>query len=117
MSEAAKLESAPVCGLTKPILRTALLDVSVPFTEQELKLAREGLLKQLETGRADDASLAADFVQQLDLGRTMAFDQQLEDKLKSLSLADINATLKKYVDAKKLSVVKVGDFKKVVAPK
>jgi len=93
------------------------LAVDKGFTEQELKLAREGLLKQLETGRADDASLAADFVQQLDLGRTMAFDQQLEDKLKSLSLADINATLKKYVDAKKLSVVKVGDFKKVVAPK
>jgi predicted Zn-dependent peptidase len=47
----------------------------------------------------------------------MQFDQELEDKLKKLSVADINGTLKKYVDAKKFSVVKVGDFKQVVAPK
>ncbi|MBL8911795.1 MAG: insulinase family protein [Archangium sp.] len=93
------------------------LAVDKGFTEAELKLAREGLLKQLESGRAEDAALAADLTQQLELGRTMQFDQELEDKLKALKLADINATLKKYVDAKKFSVVKAGDFKQVAAPK
>jgi zinc protease len=93
------------------------LAVDKGFTDAELKLAREGLLKQLETGRSEDADLAADLTQQLELGRTMQFDAELEEKLKKLSLADINATLKKYVDAKKFSVVKVGDFKQVVAPK
>jgi zinc protease len=93
------------------------LAVEKGFTEAELKLAREGLLKQLEQGRSEDASLAGDLLQQLDLNRTAAFDQQLEDRLRALPLADVNAALKKYVDAKKFSVVKVGDFKQVVAPK
>ncbi|PZR18342.1 MAG: insulinase family protein [Archangium gephyra] len=87
------------------------------FTEAELKLAREGLLKELESARADDGELAGDLVQQLDLGRTTAFDQQIEDKLKSLSLKEVNETLKKYVDPKKFSSLKVGDFKQVAAPK
>lgn len=93
------------------------LAVEKGFTADELKLAKEGLLKQLEQGRTEDASLAQDLVQQLDLNRTTAFDQQVEDKVRALSVAEINATLKKYVDPKKFSVVKVGDFKQVVAPK
>ncbi len=87
------------------------------FTDAELKLAREGLLKDLESTRANDGALAGDLVQQLELGRTTAFDQQVEDKLKSLSLKEINETLKKYVDPKKFSSLKVGDFKQVAAPK
>jgi len=93
------------------------LAVEKGFTADELKLAKEGLLKQLEQGRTEDASLAQDLVQQLDLNRTTAFDQQVEDKVRALSVDEINATLKKYVDPKKFSVVKVGDFKPVVAPK
>ncbi len=93
------------------------LAVEKGFTDAELKLSREGLLKQLEQGRAEDQSLVQDLVQQLDLGRTTAFDQQLEDKIRSLSVGEINAALKKFVDPKKFSVIKVGDFKQVVAPK
>jgi zinc protease len=93
------------------------LAVDKGFTEAELKLAREGLLKQLEQSRSEDETLVMDLVQQLDLGRTTAFDQEVEDKLRGLSVTDINGTLKKYVDPKKFSVVKVGDFKQQVAPK
>ncbi len=93
------------------------LAVDKGFTDAELKLAREGLLKELESSRADDGELAADLVQQLDLGRTTAFDQQVEDALKKLSVKDINTTLKKYVDPKKFSSLKVGDFKQVAVPK
>ena len=93
------------------------LAVEKGFTDTELKLAREGLLKQLEQGRAEDQSLVMDLVQQLDLGRTTAFDQQVEDKLRSLSVAEINGTLKKIVDPKKFSIIKVGDFKQPATPK
>jgi zinc protease len=93
------------------------LAVDKGFTDAELKLAREGLLKQIEQGRSEDDTLVMDLVQQLDLGRTTAFDQKVEDKLKALSVSDINGTLKKYVDPKKFSVVKVGDFKQASAPK
>lgn len=93
------------------------LAVDKGFTDTELKLAREGLLKQLEQGRSEDASLVMDLVQQLDMDRTTAFDQQVEDKLRALTVADINGTLKKYVDPKKFSIIKVGDFKQAPAPK
>ena len=93
------------------------LAVDKGFTDAELKLAREGLLKQLEQGRSEDASLVMDLVQQLDMDRTTAFDQQVEDKLRSLTVTDINGTLKKFVDPKKFSIIKVGDFKQTAAPK
>lgn len=87
------------------------------FTDDELKLAREGFLRRQEQVRSDDNALATQLVMQLDLGRTTAFDQQIEDRVRALSLSDVNAALKKYVDAKKFSVVKAGDFKQVAAPK
>ena len=93
------------------------LAVDKGFTDTELKLAREGLLKQLEQGRSEDENLVMDLVQQLELNRTTDFDQQVEDKLRKLSVTDINGTLKKYVDPKKFSVVKVGDFKQSAVPK
>lgn len=87
------------------------------FTDKELALAKEGLLKEREQGRSEDMGLAMELVDQLDVGRTMAFEQGVDDKLKALKVSDVGATLKKYVDAKKLAALKVGDFKKVAAPK
>jgi len=88
------------------------------FTDGELKLARQGIMQRREQQRANDRGLAMTLVDNLDLDRTMAFQQQLDDKLKALSNKEIGASLQKYVDPKRLSMVKVGDFKKVVvAPK
>ena len=103
--------------IQKGFTEEVALAVDKGFTETELKLAREGLLKQLEQGRSEDASLVMDLVQQLDMDRTTAFDQQVEDKLRSLTVTDINGTLKKFVDPKKFSIIKVGDFKQTAAPK
>ena len=87
------------------------------FTEDELKLARSGLLQQREQQRAMDRALARHFLDDMDLGRSMSFDQAIDDKLKALTPAEIGAVLKKYIDPKRLSMLKVGDFKKVAAPK
>lgn len=87
------------------------------FTDKELALAKEGLLKEREQSRSEDMGLAMELVDQLDVGRSMAFEQQVDDRLKALKVSDVGGTLKKYVDAKKLSALKVGDFKKVAAPK
>jgi zinc protease len=87
------------------------------FTEKELALAKEGLLKEREQSRSEDALLAMELVRQLDLGRTMAFEDQVDEKLKALKVSDVAATLKRYVDAKKFAALKVGDFKQVASPK
>jgi predicted Zn-dependent peptidase len=62
-------------------------------------------------------SLAMELVDQLDVGRTMAFEQALDDRLKALKASEVGAVLKKYVDVKKFAALKVGDFKKVASPK
>ena len=97
--------------------RISALAVEKGFTDAELSLAREGMLKDRQASRAEDESLVGMLLQQLDLGRTMAFEQALDEQLGKLTSAQVNATLKKYVDPKRFSAVKAGDFKTVAAPK
>ncbi|MBX7097315.1 MAG: insulinase family protein [Myxococcaceae bacterium] len=91
--------------------------VTQGFTADELKVARPGLLQEREQEFADDGHLAVELSQQLYLGRTMAYEAQLDEKLKGLQLQEIGAALKKLVDPAKLAVFKAGDFKKLDAPK
>ncbi len=87
------------------------------FTDAELTLARKGLLQQREQGRASDEAVAAELAEQLETGRTFAFEQQLDDRLGALSSKEVSAAFQKHIDAKTFTVVKVGDFKKVSGPK
>jgi zinc protease len=87
------------------------------FTAEEFAQAREGMMRSRTASRAEDRTIASVLSGYLELDRTMAFDGQVDDKLTALSVADVNGALKKYVDPRKFAVLKVGDFKKVVAPK
>jgi zinc protease len=87
------------------------------FTDEELKLGKDGLLQQRQQELANDESLAADLANNLDVGRTMEFEDKLDQSLKGLALKDVNAALKKHVDASRFTTVKAGDFKKIAAPK
>jgi zinc protease len=93
------------------------LAVDKGFTDAELALAREGLLKDRQQSRSEDDDLAVMLLQQLDLGRTMRFEQELDERLSKLSVREVNAALKKYVDPRRFSVVRAGDFKPVTPPK
>ncbi len=44
------------------------------------------------------------------LGRTMAFEADVEKKISGLTVEQVNAALRKYIDAKKLVIVTAGDF-------
>ncbi len=95
-------------GFSEEMLRA----VQSGFTDAELKLAREGLLKEREQMRAQDPYLAMQLLESLELDRQMAFEQQVEDKLRALSAAEVGAVLKRYIDPKAFSILTVGDFKK-----
>jgi zinc protease len=45
------------------------------------------------------------------LGRTFERSKELEAKLSALTAAEVTAALRKYLDPKKMTVVKAGDFK------
>jgi zinc protease len=109
---AAKLETAVREELEKAL--------SKGFSADELEKARSGLLEYRRTGRADDGGLARTLASYLYYGRTLEFDAAFEKRMSELKPEDVRTALSKYLDWKKVTVVKAGDFagaeKKAKAP-
>jgi len=82
---------------------------------EELAKAKQGYLQGQQVTRTDDARLAQQLNTTLYTGRTMEFQKDLEARIAALTAEEVASTLKKYIDAKKLHVVKVGDFSKQTA--
>lgn len=82
------------------------------FTPSELERARSGLLQNLTASRARDAELTSQLTYNLYVNRTMAFDAALEAQMRQLTVSDLNAALRKFIDMGHVAVVRVGDFKK-----
>ncbi len=91
--------------------------VSSGFTEEEMKAAIGGMMQAREGRRGDDRAVAGALTENLEVGRTFAFEQQYDDKVKTMKLDELNRVLKKYVDPAKFAIVKAGAFKTVTAPK
>lgn len=81
------------------------------FTQEELDMAKNGFIQSRQTGRANDAQLAAKLNQYAYLGRTMNWDAEMDAKLQKLTVQEVNAAMKKYVDPKNFTYIKAGDFK------
>ena len=81
------------------------------FTEAELARAKSGAMQQRLQARAQDGTLAGGWTYYLHLGRTFAFSKAFEDRLMALTVADVNAALRKHIDPAKVTIVKAGDFK------
>jgi zinc protease len=82
------------------------------FTEDELKAARTGMLQSRSVSRSQDRELSGKLNQYLYLDRTMQFDADLEKRMAELTVADINAAMKKHIDPTKMTLIKAGDFDK-----
>ena len=91
---------------SKPLAEAHALAVS-----GTLAAAKSAWLQQREQGRASDAATVAAFASQAMTGRTMAFEQKLDDTVRALTLEQVNAALKKHISLSKISAVKAGDFK------
>ncbi len=82
------------------------------FTQDELDKARGGWLQQNLQTRSSDGALVAKLTGQYVTGRTMAFDANFEKMVSALTVADVNAAMKKYIKPAKISAVEAGDFAK-----
>ena len=60
-------------------------------TEDELKKAKDGFLRQQEMGRTEDRSLASTLAGNLFIGRTMQYQADLEKAVKGLDVEAVNA--------------------------
>ncbi|HZX26383.1 MAG TPA: pitrilysin family protein, partial [Telluria sp.] len=85
------------------------------FTEAELTEAKKAWLQSQDVSRTDDNALSGELANYLTIDRTMAFDKDLEAKVKAVSLADVNAALREYIKPQNVSVVEAGDFAKAKA--
>lgn len=101
-------------------LETALREEVARFvrdgiTAEELKTAINDLLTRRQQGRASDGSVAGTISLNLYMGRTMAWTEAFEAKIRALTVEDVNAAIRKHIKPEMLSVFAAGDFAKAAA--
>jgi len=81
------------------------------FTQAELDQALKSLLSFRRLGRAQDGNVAGQLMNNLNLGRRFESSQRVDDALGRLTLAEVNAAWKKYIDPARFLIAWGGDFK------
>jgi len=81
------------------------------FTQAELDEARASLLAFRRLARAQDAAMAGLAVNDLYLGRTFAFAQQVDERLAAVTLEQLNTAWRRYIAPERMAVAWGGDFK------
>ncbi len=82
-------------------------------TEEELEAAKKGYLQSLMVARTKDSSLARVIGENLQADRDMSYQQELENRVESLTPEMIVETARRYLDPKELIIVAAGDFASV----
>jgi zinc protease len=80
------------------------------FSEDELQVARQGWLEGRQLSRVQDSSLASALSQGLYFNRTLMVDDALENRVRELSVAEVNRAFRARVDPARMTFVKAGDF-------
>ncbi|MFN5356012.1 MAG: hypothetical protein ACK5CT_05300, partial [Bacteroidota bacterium] len=76
----------------------------------ELQDAVKGYLQNRNVSRSQDRELASRMNNYLRWDRSFSWDASLETRMGSLTTADVNTALKKWIQPDKISFVEAGDF-------
>ena len=82
------------------------------FTEEEVASAKKTYLEERALARSQDAGLVRTLAQNAQFGWTMQREAEQEQKIAALTVAELNAAVKKYMDPAAISYFKAGDFAK-----
>ncbi len=82
------------------------------FTASEVADAKSGWLQSRQITRSQDASVARMLATELYLGRTFAWDAELDRKVQALTPEQVVAAMRRHIDPAKMTLVKAGDFDK-----
>ena len=85
------------------------------FTYAEIEAAKSGWLQGRQLSRAQDRELSSRLNNYLFLNRTIAWDADLESKVRALTADQINAAMRKYIAPDSITIIKAGDFAKAKA--
>ena len=86
------------------------------FTAEELATAQQGWLEGAQLSRAQDSALSAALSSGLYFDRTTLFDAELEERVRSVTLEEVNQAIRDRLDMEKITIVKAGDFAKTRTP-
>ena len=89
-------------------LRKTLVD---GFTQKELDAAKTALHDARVLGRSGDTAILGLIMTRAEVDRTLDWDTQMDQKLATLTLAQVNDAFRRHV-TNDISVVQAGDFKK-----
>ena len=82
------------------------------FTQSEVNEAKRAYADARKVGRSQEGALVGLIASDEQLGRTMLYDEEHEAKIQALTLDQVNAAFRKYMDAAAVTIVQAGDFKK-----
>ncbi|MFZ6654934.1 M16 family metallopeptidase [Undibacterium sp. TJN19] len=85
------------------------------FTAEELAKAKSGTLQQRVQARSNDGSVAGGWTSNLYLKRNWAWTQAMDDKIQAVTLEQVNAAFRRYIDPAKMSTFIAGDEAKAKA--
>ncbi|MFZ9708970.1 MAG: M16 family metallopeptidase [Steroidobacteraceae bacterium] len=90
--------------------------LSEGFTEAELRDARNGWLQSQNVSRSQDRELVGRLSGYLFIDRTLEWDAAFEARVAALTVADVNAAVKRWIRPDNISIVEAGDFAKAASP-
>ena len=80
-------------------------------TSEELEAARTGWLRARQQVYANDNELVGEMIGRRRWNRSFtSYDLALEERVKKLTLAEVNDAVKRYVDPKQTVIIRAGDF-------
>jgi zinc protease len=79
-------------------------------TQEELDKARQGYLEAQKVAWSSDIALAGQLSSLRHTGRTMAYEADLQKRIRALTPEQVVTALRAHLDPKKLVVVSAGDF-------
>ena len=82
------------------------------FTETEVKEAIAALLNYRKLSRAQDANLVSGWITYMDTGRDFKWSAESDKKVAALTVEQVNAALRKYLQPQNFSSVAAGDFRR-----
>ena len=80
------------------------------FADEELDVAKQGYLQSRQLSRAQDPSLVGVLTQGLYFDRDLTWDADLENRIQAVTVEEVNAAVRRYLDLSKMTIVKAGDF-------
>ncbi|HLQ79248.1 MAG TPA: insulinase family protein, partial [Terriglobia bacterium] len=81
------------------------------FGADELAEAKKAYLEARIIGRSTDAALLNLIASHEQLNRPFVWDLNLEEKIRTLTLDQVNAAFRRHIDPNGVSILKAGDFK------